>query len=249
MDKHIWNIHNATVYEIKPKTNLLDIYESIFVAPLYPQLKLFVNVVLEMIPLLDGLEQNVCFMTITDDTTFKIACDWCSLVNGCVETIKQNLIKHPDKRHLITNMQACDTYLDLILLRRTTKLTDTDAEHWCQTTFGYSDNDLLLFSRIYLKLEMIELRWCPFRRSRKLYYRNKDKRYLPVSKQTIFEVGRILETHETITCNNCPKIVNDNWQYAKCDTQSIFQPLLDSIISECLKHKYPNHNKHQDKRN
>lgn len=224
------------------------LYEYAFIVALYPQLKLFVNVVLKMIPLLDGINENVCFMTIPDETAFKIGCDWCSLVNGCLETIKQNCIKHPDKRYLIRNMQVYDTYSDLALLKRTTKLTDTDAKEWCKKTFGAIDDDLLLFSRIYLKLEMIGLRWCPFRRSRKSYYRNKDKRYLPVSKQTIFEVGRILETHETITCNNCPKIVNDNWQYAKCDTQSIFQPLLDAIVSECLSHQYSNHNQHQDKR-
>ena len=46
----------------------------------------------------------------------------------------------------------------------------------------------------------------------------------------IYEVGKILSIHETITCNNCPKVVNKNWKYTKSNKHSIFQPLLDYIM-------------------
>ena len=77
--------------------------------------------------------------------------------------------------------------------------------HAIGVLFGKKSIDLLLFSQIYLKLEMIELRWCPFKRSKEFYYRNKDKQYLEPTEKMRYEVGKILSKHETITCNNCPK--------------------------------------------
>ena len=79
---------------------------------------------------------------------------------------------------------------------------------------------------------MIELRWCPFKRSRETYYRNIDKRYLKPTGKMMYEIGKILATSETITCNNCPKIVNRNWRYTKSNQQSSFQPLLNYMIKE-----------------
>lgn len=82
---------------------------------------------------------------------------------------------------------------------------------------------------------MVELRWCPFKRSKKLYYRNKDKRYLEPSENMIYEIGKILSKHEIITCSNCPKVVNEKWQYTKSNKRSIFQPLLNYMIEEINK--------------
>ena len=140
--------------------------------------------------------------------------------NNSFETLKENLDWIEDKN------------LDNILSKRKTKISYDQTQLWCKNTFGIINDKLILLSFIYLKLELIELRWCPFKRSKKLYYRNKDKRYLEPSEEIIYKIGKILVEHETITCNNCPKIINSNWQYSKSNTLSIFQPLLDFMITE-----------------
>jgi hypothetical protein len=191
-------------------------------------------------PVLHNLDKNVCFLDIAENKetiSFIVGCDWCSICNGIVETAKSNIVKN----HKITKaidfekLKVCDKYLDFILVDRTEKLTNEKIEEWCENTFGNKSIDLLLFSQIYLKIEMIELRWCPFKRSKELYYKNKDKRYLEPTEKMIYEVGKILSINETITCNNCPKVVNENWKYTKSNKHSIFQPLLDYMMDEIKK--------------
>jgi len=187
------------------------------------------------IPALDNLDKNVCFLEIDDKyNNIKISCDWCSICNGIIETAKLNIINNHDllKKIDFEKLREFDKYLDYILIDRRKKLMKKQIEEWCQDTFQAKSSDLLLLSRIYLKVEMIELRWCPFKRSKQFYYRNKDKRFLNPTNKIIYEVGKILSKHDTITCNNCPKIVNDNWKYTKSDTKSIFQPLLDYMMEE-----------------
>lgn len=82
---------------------------------------------------------------------------------------------------------------------------------------------------------MIELRWCPFKRSKEFYYRNKDNRYLEPTEKIIYEIGKILSEHDTITCNNCPRVINEKWKYTKSNKLSIFQPLLDYMVYEINK--------------
>ena len=217
------------------------INELIKIYPHYPFLKLIMNYLFTPLkPALDDLDKNVCFLDIEENKetiTFIVGCDWCSICNGIVETAKQNIIKNPENLKLIDfeKLNVFDKYLNFILIDRTEKLTNDKIEEWCENIFGNKSTHLLLFSQIYLKIEMIELRWCPFKRSKRLYYRNKDKRYLEPNEKMIYEVGKILSNNETITCNNCPKIVNENWNYTKSNKRSIFQPLLDHMIGEINK--------------
>lgn len=183
---------------------------------------------------LNGLENNVCFLNIDIDKSIIINCDWCSLCNGIIETVKQNLISNPELINKIDfkKLKSLDKYLDDVLINRKYKLTNLEIENYCNKTFNKINDKLLLISKIYLKLEQIELRWCPFKRSKESYYRNKDNRFLNPTEKTIYEIGKILAKHDTITCNNCPKIINDNWKFSKCNNKSIFQPLLDYMINE-----------------
>ena len=191
-----------------------------------------------LLPALQNLNENVCFLNIDeDDAHFNGlvgSCDWCSMFNGVLETAKQNIIKDPTitKRIDFEMLKHADTVTDALVFMRTEKLTNERIEEWCETTFGTKTIDLLLFSRIYLKGEMLELRWCPFKRSKEFYYRNWDKRYLEPMERMVREVGKILATHETVTCNNCPKIVNEKWEYSKSNEDSMFQPLLDYMLGE-----------------
>jgi len=213
-----------------------SIIELVKIYPHYPFLKLIMNYLFTPLkPALHNLDKNVCFLNIDDKyVCLRLSCDWCSIVNGIMETAKQNIIKNPKlvKRIDFEKLKIADKYLDFILVDRKDKLTNDKIEKWCQKTFGKTTTVLLLLSQIYLKIEMIELRWCPFKRSKEFYYRNKDKRYLEPTEQMIYEFGKIISKHETITCNNCPKVINEKWKYTNSNKQSVFQPLLDYMMEE-----------------
>ncbi len=227
-----------------PYKNVLN-SEVSKIYPYYYNLKKFMSFFEILKPALKGLENNVCFLNIDINKCIIINCDWCSLCNGVIETVKQNLISNPELINKIDfkKLLSFDNYFDDVLINRKFKLTNQDIENYCNNTFHKITIDLLLISKIYLKLEQIELRWCPFKRSKESYYRNKDNRFLNPTEKSIYEIGKILANNDTITCNNCPKIINDNWKFGKCNTtqmglcpldttKSIFQPLLEYMIND-----------------
>lgn len=213
--------------------------EGAKIMPYYPFLKIVLNFLFKPLkPALQNLDNNVCFLEIGEKyENIKLSCDWCSICNGIMATAKQNIITDPKllKEVDFKKLKFIDKYLDFVLVDRTEKIQTEKIEDWCQTTFGTTTTDLLLLSRMYLKLEMIELRWCPFKRSKEFYYRNTDERYLEPTKKIIYELGEILSKYETVNCNNCPKLINENWKYTKSNTESIFQPLLDYMMKEINK--------------
>ena len=50
-------------------------------------------------------------------------------------------------------------------------------------------------------------------------------------------MGKILSEHETITCNNCPRIINEKWKFTKSNKKSIFQPLLEYMMEQIKTNK------------
>lgn len=209
--------------------------EPLRIMPQFVNLKIFMRMFHVLKPALSNMDENICFLDIHEKyEVIKLGCDWCSIFNGIFETVKQNLIENPAviKKIDMKKIIFFNNYLDFVLNNRETKITDNEIEKWCKKTFHKKTNDLLLLSSIYLKLEHIELRWCPFKRSKEYYYRNKDNRYLIPTDKVIHSIGKILSEHETITCNNCPKIINENWKYSKSNKKSIFQPLLDYMMNE-----------------
>lgn len=193
-----------------------NFYEKFKISPTYPVLKIFYDYIFTpLIPALHGLDKNISFMDIDiNDPFFIMNCDWCSIFNGTIHTAIENIKKDNNLLSKIdfNKLKYGDKYLDFILVDR--KVSNK------------VENNILL--NMYLKSEMIELRWCPFKRS-KDYYRNKDNRFLEPSQQMLFEVGKILSNHETITCNNCPKIINANWK-RKSNATSAFKLLLDHML-------------------
>jgi hypothetical protein len=237
----LYTLNNTGMYGNSFRPMQGDLEEVSKIIPHYQSLKQTMHgLFFPLKPALENLDKNICFLDIdanNNNETFLLSCDWCSICNGIIETAKQNIIQHPIivKQIDFETMKMYERSLDSALHERTNKITNEETEQWCQTTFGNKSIDLLLFSRIYLKLEMIELRWCPFKRSTEFYYRNQDKRFLEPTTDIVWEVGNILSNHETITCNICPVIVNEHWKYTKSNKQSIFQPLLDYMISEIYK--------------
>lgn len=215
------------------KTDITN--EGLRISPHYVNLKMAMRVFHILKPALHNLEKNVCFLDIDNKyENIKMSCDWCSICNGVFETVKQNIIDDYTllKKINIKNLDFFDAYLDTILTNRTRKITTDEIKTWCKKTFDIVTDDLLLLSSIYLKLELVELRWCPFKRSKEFYYRNKDSRYLVPTEKIIHKIGKILSEHETITCNNCPKIINEKWKFTKSNKKSTFQPLLEYMMEE-----------------
>ena len=237
----LWNISNKStlIYLIKSTDDGNPIpgnIEGFKAASFYPQLKLVLkNYFRPLKAVLQNLDKNICFLEIDNNyEKLKIECDWCSIINGIIETATENIINNEQLVEKIDfkSLKKMDDYLSFCLIDRTDKITNTQMKEWCIHTFGKITSNLLLFASLYLKTELLELRWCPFKRSSEFYYRNKDNRFLPPSKEVFYEVGKILSQHERITCNNCPKLINDNWKYTTSNTQSIFQPLLDYMMDE-----------------
>jgi hypothetical protein len=241
MDSILWDISNRTTllildqaYDLWYSTTIAECIEIVKIIPCYPFMKyVMCYMFIPLKPSLYNLDENVCFLDV-DNVWLQLSCDWCSICNGIMETSKQNIINRPElvKQIDFTRLKYKDIYLDFILSGRTEKVKAEQVEIWCRDTFGHVTPDLLLFSRIYLKIEQIEVRWCPYKRSKEFYYRNKDKRFLEPTKQTIYEVGKILNNYDTITCNNCPRTVNAEWKYTKSNEDSMFQPLLDYMMRE-----------------
>lgn len=223
------------IYEKESHPTVTKNDEHFRVIPHFVNLKIIMRIFHVLKPALSNMDDNICFLDIHEKyENIKIACDWCSICNGIFETLKQNVIQNPNviKKIDMKKIIFFNKYLDFVLNNRETKITVNEIEEWCKKTFHKKTNDLLLLSSIYLKLEHIELRWCPFKRSKEFYYRNKDNRYLLPTNKVIHSIGKILSEHETITCNNCPKIINENWKYSKSNKKSIFQPLLDYMMNE-----------------
>ena len=81
-------------------------------------------------------------------------------------------------------------------------------------------------------MESIETRWCPFKRAKEFYYRNTDPRYFSLNETTFHTIGRILSKYDTITCNNCPKIINNEWKKGLSMKPSVFAPLLEWMVKD-----------------
>jgi len=214
--------------------------EALKIIPFYPLLKFLMECYFNpLLKVLDNLDENICFIEIDDKyENIKISCDWCSICNGIIETAKQNIINKPELISFINfeKLVLFDNYLDFILIDRKEKITNDQIYQWTNNTFNTNtiNKDILLLGSLYLKLELVERRWCPFKRSKEFYYRNKDNRFLDPTEQVINEIGDILNKYETITCNNCPKIVNEKWKYTKSNTKSIFKPLLDHLMEQIM---------------
>jgi hypothetical protein len=57
-------------------------------------------------------------------SNIRISCDWCSIINGIVETARTNIVKNQKITKSIDfeKLKVFDKYLDFILVDRTGKL-------------------------------------------------------------------------------------------------------------------------------
>jgi hypothetical protein len=183
---------------------------------------------------LAGLNDNVSFLYTVlpaNMELFRVSCDWCSLCNGMIHTAVENLRRHPHLSDTITpEILRFSRFLDRALARRQHRVSSSEIMTWCRHTFGRYTPSLVVVSKIYLQLEQVELRWCPFKRTKAAYYRNGDKRYVTPTLQNIQKIGAVLARNETVSCEQCPRAVN-----AALPTRpemSLFEPLLSYMVEQ-----------------
>ena len=183
-----------------------------------------------------NIETNVSFLQIDmkGSDFISLSCDWCSIMNGMIETAKTNLLYDPTLSDLLDmpNLNYVSDFLRKCLKKRKDQITDDKINKFCLKTFNQITYPLYVVSKIYLQLEDIETRWCPFKRAKEFYYRNSDPRYFSVSETNFYSIGKILSKYDNMTCNNCPKIVNNEWVPLGTTKPSVFIPLLEWMVKD-----------------
>ena len=195
--------------------------------------------------LLDGLRKNVCFLHNPGkklSPQFVMHCDWCSLLNGICHTIKTNAGTGDEAARLIgvasKDWKRAEAYMRFAMASRTDEDDDAflrDADAYCEEAFGSTHESLRVFSRFALRLERVELVWCPFKRCAEDYYRNFDARYAhdpsPQAEEALYKrLGAMLG--DTVECRDCAAEFNAEFPMEGSNTRSIYQGLLDALCND-----------------
>ena len=195
--------------------------------------------------LLDGLRSNVCFLHNPDkklSPQFVMHCDWCSLLNGICHTIKTNAGTGASAARAIgvasRDFERAEAYMRFAMASRNNEDEDAfvaDADAYCDEAFGSLDESLRVFSRFALRLERVELVWCPFKRCAEDYYRNTDERYAknpsPQAEEALYKrLGAMLG--DGVECRDCAAEFNAAFPMEGSNTRSIYQGLLDALCND-----------------
>ena len=195
--------------------------------------------------LLDGLRRNVCFLHNPGkklSPQFVMHCDWCSLLNGICHTIKTNAGNGDEAARRIGvaahDFERAEAYMRFAMASRNNADEDAflrDADAYCDEAFGSTHESLRAFSRFALRLERVELVWCPFKRCAEDYYRNADERYAkapsPQAEEALYKrLGAMLG--DTIECRECAVAFNAEFPMEGSNTKSIYQGLLDALCND-----------------
>ena len=196
--------------------------------------------------LLNDLRKNVCFLHNPDkklSPQFVMHCDWCSLLNGICHTIKTNAGNGDEAARRIGvaahDFERAEAYMRFAMASRTDEDDDAfcrDADAYCEENFGTSAHESLrVFSRFALRLERVELVWCPFKRCAEDYYRNTDERYRrhpsPENEEALYKrLGAMLG--DGVECRDCAAEFNAAFPMEGSNARSIYQGLLDALCND-----------------
>lgn len=178
-------------------------YEGPFITPINPFIlwlyaKSYRQVKKDLIAPLDTY---ITFSRLNFSPADRANCDWCSMVNGLIKLVVESAKFNEN----IAIPDIMRYYCKFALVFRKKSL---DVKSFCQETFGKITPNLMKLSELYLLLEQIELRWCPFKAMAN-YYRNTNPSYIPLNYETIYAAGKILSKQQTIECEFCNKILNE----------------------------------------
>ena len=194
--------------------------------------------------LLNNLRKNVCFLHNPGkklSPQFVMHCDWCSLLNGICHTIKTNAGNGDEAARRIGvaahDFERAEAYMRFAMASRTDEDDDAflrDADAYCEEAFGSTHESLRVFSRFALRLERVELVWCPFKRCAEDYYRNTDERYVatpsPQAEEALYKrLGAMLG--DGVECRDCAAEFNAAFPMEGSNTRSIYQGLLDALCN------------------
>ncbi|CAH0369055.1 unnamed protein product [Pelagomonas calceolata] len=195
--------------------------------------------------LLNDLRKNVCFLHNPDkklSPQFVMHCDWCSLLNGICHTIKTNAGTGDEAARVIGvasgDFERAEAYMRFAMASRHNEDENAflrDADAYCDEAFGSLDESLRVFSRFALRLERVELVWCPFKRCAEDYYRNADARYRrhpsPEAEEALYKrLGAMLG--DTVECRDCASEFNAEFPMEGSNARSIYQGLLDALCND-----------------
>ena len=194
--------------------------------------------------LLQNLHKNVCFLHNPDkklSPQFVMHCDWCSLLNGICHTIKTNAGAGDEAARRIGvaahDFERAEAYMRFAMASRNNEDENVflrDADAYCEEAFGSTHESLRVFSRFALRLERVELVWCPFKRCAEDYYRNFDARYAhdpsPQAEEALYKrLGAMLG--DTVECRDCAAEFNAEFPMEGSNQKSIYQGLLDALCN------------------
>ena len=197
---------------------IYDDYKSIFIKP---------------------LDSYVSFSRLNLTDSDRLNCDWCSMANGLIRLIADSVNYYKNTNVVcnlkLSNIKFLVNLLKVGLIHRAKKITKEDVNVFIKNNFDGQTSELIeIISTLYLYLEQIEMRWCPFK-SMEEYYRNTDYRYLPINKETIYYAGKILSKQDTIECYLCNKILNSNMDIKYMSKENDYSPMkysFNSVITE-----------------
>jgi hypothetical protein len=225
----LWNISNQCVKiwvtdEFTWNLNSYYFWKGLKITPFYFQLKLFIVLFIDPLkPLLRNVGDNISFLNI-NNCFFSVSCDWCSIVNGVLETVRINVLKNPELLDQV----------DFVTLNKCFYFINDDwsikrIDRSCKRLFGSIGNadNLRMITKFYVYAEYTEKKWCPFKRASKLYYRN--PKYMSLTDRNIRKFGKIISKTD-IKCHNCNFELNKTIKRKKTDNY-IFQPIKDYLVN------------------
>ena len=220
----------------------ISYYEEFYISPYNPILlkmyhdlyKTFKSI------LIDQLQNYVTFTRLKIYNSDRINCDWCSMANGLIYLIKKSIEKYISEKNInklktilnidISIINRINDYIGLGLLFRNFNTEDEIIKYKKYKKYKLNDNNIeKLYNdiiKLYVYLEKIELRYCPFK-AYVNYYRNSDPRYLPINKESIYYAGEILSKYETIECQMCNKEINNKIDLKYIETDETVSPMKE----------------------
>ena len=195
------------------------------------------------------------------DGPMKLSCDYCSILNGLCEFVREKLIEdiqsdNFDIRNYETHMHSLPFINRWVLtgmlpgnLNVYGKLKKANLDKYLELsrkrcmnakdTMNYM-NFIREFMYTYELFQLIEQRWCPFKHLTQMKYDRKYY-YYGTKKKDLKKAKKILIKHGKITCDNCVSILNDSKSICKNNEKSVFDDylkLIDQILSKNLDRSY-----------
>ena len=186
--------------------------------------------------LIKPLKQYITFTRLKISNMDRLNCDWCSLANGLIKLLNDSVKYHLENKNYdklefdMTYLKLCCTYLEYAIYSRSKFISNEEIDRFIFDKFKSCPEKYFIkikyIAKITLILDEIELRWCPFK-SMQDYFRNNDKRFVPINKYTYYEAGRLLNKFNSIECINCNGILNNDMDIKYINTNIDESPIND----------------------